>query len=66
MAQTGKSLRNLRLMYGLSIRRVADFYGIPVRTWENWESGQRKPPDYLVDLLIRCMCEDIDTGEFSD
>lgn len=29
----------------------ASRYNIPFRTIQNWETGTRKPPDYIVDLL---------------
>lgn len=33
----------------------AEFFYIPVRTIQNWETesnAKRKPPEYLIDLMI--------------
>lgn len=31
---------------------IAGEYGIPVRTWIDWEHGRRKPPKWVQDLLV--------------
>lgn len=33
-------------------------YSIPVRTLEDWDSGKRTPPVYVVSLLERVVKED--------
>lgn len=43
---------NLRKEKGLSQRELSEMLHIPLRTWENWESGIRKPPQYLIDLIM--------------
>lgn len=45
---TVKEIRNLT---GLSQQSFADKYGIPKRSIENWETGLRKCPEYVVKLL---------------
>lgn len=47
-----ESIKTARQRYGLSQRRLADVAGIPRRTIENWESGARECPDYVIRLLI--------------
>lgn len=43
---------NLRKEKGLSQRELSEMLHIPLRTWENWESEIRKPPQYLIDLIM--------------
>lgn len=33
--------------------KAAADYHIPIRTWEDWEAGRRKPPEYVLLLLER-------------
>jgi len=44
-------IRELRDKTGLSRKKFSEKYGIPVRTLEEWESGRRTPPEYVVRLL---------------
>jgi DNA-binding transcriptional regulator YiaG len=41
----------LRKMSGMSCSQFAAFFGIPYRTVQSWEKGERKPPEYLLRLL---------------
>ena len=41
----------LRKMMGMSQTIAAQWFGIPVRTWERWESGRSEPASYLLDLM---------------
>ena len=41
-----RSIRGTR-----SQAKAAADYSIPLRTWEDWESGRRKPPEYVISLL---------------
>ncbi|MBQ3405672.1 MAG: helix-turn-helix domain-containing protein [Lachnospiraceae bacterium] len=56
------TIEEIRAMTGLSQGKFANRYGIPVRTLQNWEIGERKPPDYVLRLLLRCVEEDV-TGK---
>ena len=44
-------IKDLRAETGLTQKAFSDVYGIPLRTIENWESGVRNPPEYVVELL---------------
>lgn len=44
-------IKEIRSRLGLSLRAFGERYKIPLRTLENWEGGQRTPPDYVLDLL---------------
>lgn len=45
-------IKEERLKLGLTQQQLADLTGIPFRTIQNWEGGQRKCPDYVEKLLI--------------
>lgn len=44
-------IKKLRLKIGMSQRKFAEYFNIPQRTIENWEGGQRTPPEYVVELI---------------
>ena len=44
-------LKDLRAMTGLSQKAFGEWLNIPVRTIEQWETGRRKPPEYVVELI---------------
>ena len=54
------TIKELRTLTGLSQQAFSDKYEIPKRTIEDWETGRRKPPEYVVKLLERIIKEDID------
>lgn len=41
----------MRSMLGQSQAAFANYFGLPRRTVENWESGANVPPPYVVSLL---------------
>ena len=45
------SIRDMRLQLGDTQSEFSARYGIPFRTIQNWESGERKPPVYIISLL---------------
>lgn len=45
------TIKELRTASGMTQKRFAEYFGIPKRTLEDWESGKRKPPEYTVKLL---------------
>lgn len=50
--------RAIRKASGLTQAAFAERYGIPKRTIENWEGGQRTAPEYVLDLLERVVSDD--------
>ena len=46
-------IKALRETTTLTQKGFAQFYGIPQRTLESWEEGQRKPPLYVLNWLER-------------
>lgn len=53
------TIKEIRSLTGLSQGKFAERYGIPVRTLQDWEIGRRKPPEYVILLLERCVRMDI-------
>lgn len=49
-------IRELCREYGLTQRALADRFGIPLRTVEDWSTGRHKCPDYTV-RMIRTILE---------
>ncbi len=51
-------VKEMRNKLGYTQEMFSDKYGIPKRTIENWESGSRKAPEYVIGLLYRAVKED--------
>lgn len=47
------TIKELRAGMGLSQRKFADYFGIPVVNVQHWEQGVAKPPEYVVRLIDR-------------
>lgn len=43
--------KELRKQSGMNLTQFSRFFGIPYRTIQNWERGERKCPEYLIDLM---------------
>ena len=52
-------IREMRQKLGCTQIDFAKRYHIPFRTIQNWELGNRKPPEYIIDLLERQIDEDL-------
>ena len=57
-------IKEIRKQSGLTQARFCKKYGIPLGTLHHWEQGDRKPAEYVLKLLERCVGEDI-TGKVS-
>lgn len=53
------NVREMRNQLGLTQSEFAERYHIPFRTIQNWETGTRKPPEYLLYLLQLKLREDL-------
>jgi DNA-binding transcriptional regulator YiaG len=49
---TPADLKAARAAKGLSQARASELLDIPKSTWEQWESGLRTPPAYVLRLVI--------------
>ncbi len=52
------NVREMRKALGITQSEFAVRYNIPFRTIQNWETEQRKPPEYILDLLEKRIKED--------
>ena len=52
-------IREMRAELGDTQSEFADRYHIPFRTIQNWETGVRKPPEYIMILLEHQVKEDL-------
>ncbi len=60
-----KNIKELRALSALSQSQFAAEFNIPIKTLQKWEAGDRKPPEYIVELvceslLYRGLIEPID------
>jgi len=53
------NIREMRARLGDTQTEFAVRYNIPFRTIQNWETGVRKPPEYIVDLLEQRIKKDL-------
>lgn len=45
------TIKQLRETAHMTQKAFAEYFGIPKRSLENWEGGQRQCPDYLLALM---------------
>lgn len=45
------NIREMRIMLGDTQTEFAKRYNVPFRSIQNWETGLRNPPEYIVELL---------------
>lgn len=45
------SIKEIRNQTNMTQKDFAEYFNIPQRTIENWEGGQRTPPEYVVELI---------------
>ena len=45
------TIRELCREHGLTQKALAERFGIPLRTVEDWSTGKRTPPDYVVRMI---------------
>lgn len=45
------TIKSIRAAHGLTQQALSDVTGIPKRTIESWEGGQRKPPEWLPKMI---------------
>lgn len=57
------TIRALRRSTGLTQKNFSSRYGIPMRTYQGWESGEAIPPEYVIQLLSMAVAEDFKTKD---
>ena len=45
------TFRRLKCIHGGSLRSIAQEYGIPLRSLENWNAGASEPPEYVLEFF---------------
>ncbi len=48
-----ENIKKIRAYLHLTQSQFGEYFGIPTRTIQNWESGQSSPPSYVVDMMNR-------------
>lgn len=46
-------IKELRKKLGLTQKDVYEELGIPTRTQQGWENGEREPSDWLEEMILR-------------
>lgn len=47
------SIKELRKLTGMSQSKFAAYFGVPVRSVQEWEQGRKSPPDYVIAMMER-------------
>ena len=59
MLREGKPLderiKETRMKYGLTQKQVSDLTGVPYRSIQNWELGQRSCPEYVTGMIVNIL-----------
>lgn len=50
-----KTIKEICETYHISQTELANRFGIPLRTVQDWHGGRRKPPDYVVRMLVELL-----------
>lgn len=50
--KTKELLKKIRLEMGVTQKEFAEYFYIPLRTYEQWERGKREMPEYTLRLLL--------------
>lgn len=45
------NVKDLRKLAGMTQKQFSEFFNIPMRTLQGWELGERKCPEYLLNLI---------------
>lgn len=57
-AHDGLTIRTIADAAGLSMRKLAMTYGIPLRTVQDWAAGVRNPPAWQLPLIAYAVLSD--------
>lgn len=67
MLSQGKPLderiKETRMKYGLTQKQVSDITGVPHRSIQNWECGQRRCPDYVTGMVVNILDQKFGTPD---
>ena len=57
-AHDGLTIRTIADAAGLSLRKLAMTYGLPLRTVQDWAAGVRNPPSWQLPLIAYAVLSD--------
>lgn len=46
------TFKELRALTRMTFKAFSEYFGIPSRTLQQWEYGERTPAPYLMDLMV--------------
>lgn len=49
------TIKELCIEYGMKQTELARRFGIPIRTVQDWYSGKRVPPEYVINMMIEIL-----------
>ena len=49
-----EALRYMRGLYGMKRSEFCEHFGIPLRSLQHWEIGDRKPAPFVIGLMRKC------------
>ena len=56
-----QTIKDICTEYKITQTDLSKWFGIPLRTVQDWYSGRRIPPDYVVNMIVRII--EIETRE---
>ena len=45
------NFQQLRKLSGMTLKAFSEYFGIPIRTIEDWSTEKREPTPYLLELM---------------
>lgn len=48
-------LRQIMAEYSMNMKELAEHFGIPYRTVQNWCRGERTAPSYIIEMIRRIL-----------
>lgn len=49
------TIKDICTEYKLRQTELADRFGIPLRTVQDWYAGRRTPPEYVVNMMLEIL-----------
>lgn len=46
-------IKSIRESTGMNKKQFAEYFGIPYRTLQDWELGNRKAPEYVINMISK-------------
>lgn len=56
---TSELIKRLRTHKGMSRKEFCEYLGVPYRTLQDWELGNRSMPDYMLRIMMYAVLLDV-------